>query len=435
MTAATNTPASPPAVPKGFGMMPIGAAKCHPLPEPPDAATAMADIEEAMRREFIISPPYCFESAPSSSSRRPSDLQRSTSGGASKGGGALRLLGNLTPGKDLTSFRLPPGFNMSKSQLQLFGESVCCCSEDTLGACAAASTPLERMVAVLRWHLSTTRPAPFCKAPYNPIQGETNHVSSGSLHVLLEQVSHHPPVSAMYATDEERNLRLMWWHKPVPRFVGNGVEVAINGRRLLHLDAHGETFELTSPNLSFRFLPTPVTQWVGTTTIKCEQSGLEAVLEFKARGVFGFADAANRVEGHIFSSKTGKKLLTFKGHWDKTVTFKNVESKEEHCVVDCRRAITDVPPFFIQRPKEVAGTDSIVVWSPLTRAILDEAWDDARAAKSSVENVQRQLRKENEANGVKWSPKYFYLGEDGNWEWQEQGKVVPEAPICVSDNV
>jgi hypothetical protein len=98
------------------------------------------------------------------------------------------LFKGFCPGSDLTKFQLPPQFNLPKSQLQAYGESVYCCDQDLLGMCAAAASPLDRFLAVIRWHISTTRPAPFGRAPYNPILGETHHVSAGDLNVLCEQV-------------------------------------------------------------------------------------------------------------------------------------------------------------------------------------------------------------------------------------------------------
>ncbi|KAE9608085.1 putative oxysterol-binding protein [Lupinus albus] len=45
-------------------------------------------------------------------------------------------------------------------------------------------------IYVVAWCISTTRPATFGVAPFNPILGETHHVSKGNLNVLLEQVLH-----------------------------------------------------------------------------------------------------------------------------------------------------------------------------------------------------------------------------------------------------
>ena len=84
--------------------------------------------------------------------------------------------------------QLPPLFNLPKSQLQCYGESMYCTVLDLLSKCNSGQSPLDRFVSVVAWSISTTRPATFGVAPYNPILGETHHVSKGNLNVLLEQV-------------------------------------------------------------------------------------------------------------------------------------------------------------------------------------------------------------------------------------------------------
>lgn len=79
-------------------------------------------------------------------------------------------------------------FNLPKSQLQCYGESVYCTGGELLSRCAHAETSLERFISVVAWSISTIRPLMFGVAPYNPILGETHHVSRGGLNVLLEQV-------------------------------------------------------------------------------------------------------------------------------------------------------------------------------------------------------------------------------------------------------
>lgn len=85
--------------------------------------------------------------------------------------------------------QLPPLFNMPKSQLQCYGESVYCINEDYLTRCPRGKSSLERFTSVVAWSISTMRPAIFGLAPFDPILGETHHVSRGSLNVLLEQVT------------------------------------------------------------------------------------------------------------------------------------------------------------------------------------------------------------------------------------------------------
>ncbi|OIV97412.1 hypothetical protein TanjilG_16173 [Lupinus angustifolius] len=91
-----------------------------------------------------------------------------------------------------------------------------------LSMCNKGHSPQERFISVVAWCISTTRPATFGVAPFNPILGETHHVSKGNLNVLLEQVSHHPPVTALHATDEKENIEMIWSQQPVPKFNGLG---------------------------------------------------------------------------------------------------------------------------------------------------------------------------------------------------------------------
>lgn len=110
---------------------------------------------------------------------------------------------------------------MPKSQLQCYGEAVYCINEDILSKCAKGKNSLERFNSIVAWSISTTRPVMFGLAPYNPILGETHHVSKGTLNILLEQISHHPPVSALHATDAAHDIELIWCQRPVPKFNGN----------------------------------------------------------------------------------------------------------------------------------------------------------------------------------------------------------------------
>ncbi|KAF4393851.1 hypothetical protein F8388_018342 [Cannabis sativa] len=107
---------------------------------------------------------------------------------------------------------------MPKSQLQCYGELVYCVGDDLLNKCNIGESPIERFKAVLAWNFSTLRPLIFGVVPYNPILGETHHVSKGTLNVLVEQVSHHPSVTALYATDEKENIQLLWCQYPVAKF-------------------------------------------------------------------------------------------------------------------------------------------------------------------------------------------------------------------------
>ncbi|KAL4651982.1 hypothetical protein ACB092_01G200000 [Castanea dentata] len=229
----------------------------------------------------------------------------------------LSLFKNVMPGSDLTRLQLPPLFNVPKSHLQCFGESVYCVASDIISRCNSGESPLDRFIAVVTWSISTVRPVIFGVAPYNPILGETHHVSRGNLNVLLEQVSHHPPVSALHATDEGENVEMIWCHHPTPKFYGTSVEAEVHGKRLLKLQNHGETYVMNSPKLLIRFLPFPWADWVGNVRIQCQESGLEAELCYRNTSFLGRRGNQRSIQGKVFESYSLKTLCEIDGQWDR----------------------------------------------------------------------------------------------------------------------
>ncbi|GAQ84545.1 hypothetical protein KFL_001940020 [Klebsormidium nitens] len=350
-----------------------------------------------------------------------------------------RMLGLLRSGLaatgDLTKLQVPPQFNMPKSQLQLYGEAIYACNQTFLAACTEGASPLDRLLAVVRWHLSTVRSPLFGKAPYNPIEGETHHVSAGGLRLLAEQVSHHPPVSAIYASHPSKQTRVLWQHQAAPRFTGSAVEVAIRGRRRLFLDAHGEVYELDSPNLSFRLLPTPLAQWTGHTRVVCEASGLVALVHFRAKGAFGWGKGQG-VSGKVGrlgadgGIKKGGEMLTIEGHWDGLVHYSVKGSKKSMTLLyDSAAALRGIHAPQVASKTDVAQLESCRVWAPLSKALLASDWETARKTKKGIEDRQRRIRRERKQGGGAFVPAYFREKEPGEWVWKGPGTEVQDAPL------
>ncbi|WJX24074.1 hypothetical protein P8452_13227 [Trifolium repens] len=235
------------------------------------------------------------------------------------------LFKNVRLGSDITHFQMPLLFNVPKSQLQFTGEAIYCSASDLLSTCNREQNPVDRFIYVVAWFISTRRPVPFGVAPYNPILGETHHVSKGNLNVLVEQVSHHPPVTAVHATDDKENIEIIWCQQPVPKFYGTSVEGKINGKGKLKLLNHGETYELNSPNLLYRNLPVPGVDWVGTTNLRCLETGLIAELSYKSsHSYLGLGGNHKVIKGKIFDSTSSKVMYEIDGQWDRTVKLKDI---------------------------------------------------------------------------------------------------------------
>ncbi|KAF0898078.1 hypothetical protein E2562_001744 [Oryza meyeriana var. granulata] len=346
----------------------------------------------------------------------------------------LSLFRNVRPGSDLSHFQLPATFNLPKSQLQLYGEGVYCVGEDYLSRCAKGKDAVERFTAVVAWSISTTRPPIFGFAPYNPVLGETHHVSSGSLHILLEQVSHRPPVSALHATDDSGDVELVWCQNPIPKFHGTSVEATVKGKRHVRLLKFNENYEIDCPNLLIRLLPAPSVEWSGTVRIVCKQSGLEAeVCYYRSHTFLGLGGDPRCVKGKIFSSRSRETICEIDGHWDRTVSSKDARSGKVSVLYDARTAISDLKTPVVRNQEGLSPSESAVFWGEVSDAILKKDWERSRQAKRRVEDTARRLDKERNDKGEVWIPKHFSLSQDkhGNWECWPLEKSVPPAPIIV----
>ncbi|TVU05061.1 hypothetical protein EJB05_48209 [Eragrostis curvula] len=394
----------------------------------------MVETESEATCTAVLTPPLSLEGGLAAELRPANLVQR-----------VLSLFRNVRPGSDLSHLQLPATFNLPKSQLQLYGEAVYCAGEDLLSRCARGKDSLERLASVVAWSISTTRPPIFGFAPYNPVLGETHHVSAGSFNVLLEQVllnsqfssvqvSHRPPVSALHATDVGGNVELVWCQHPVPKFYGTSIEATVKGKRQVKLPKFNETYEVDCPNLLIRLLPAPSVEWSGAVRVVCKSSGLEAELSYcRSRSFLGIGGDPRCVKGRILRSGTGDALCEIEGHWDRTVSLKDLKTGKVSVLYDARRAIADLRTPVVQDQKGLSPSESAVVWGEVSEAILNKDWEKARQAKRQVEDTARRLAKERNERGEVWMPKHFSLSQDKNGEWECCPLVasVPAAPVVV----
>ncbi|KAL5771575.1 hypothetical protein ACOSP7_015729 [Xanthoceras sorbifolium] len=339
----------------------------------------------------------------------------------------LSLFINVRPGSDLTRFQLPAMFNFPKSQLQCYGESVYCTGNDLVSNLNKSESSLERFTSVVAWSISTTRPLMFGLAPYNPILGETHHVSNANLNVLLEQVSHHPPVSALHATDENENVEILWCQHPVPKFHGAWVETEVHGKRQLKLHNHRETYEMNSPKLLIKFLPVPGVDWVGNVRIKCEETGLEAEICYRTNSFLGSWKNYRAIQGKIYHSSSSNTLYEINGHWDRTVTLKDINNGKSRVIYDAKEVISGLKTPIVKDLQEVWKSESAAVWSEVSQGILNQNWEKATEAKKAIEKKQRESVEET------WVPKHFTVtcSMETGWDCLPIHKKVPPAPIVI----
>ncbi|CAO2841789.1 unnamed protein product [Amaranthus hypochondriacus] len=320
---------------------------------------------------------------------------------------------------------------MAKSHLQCYGELVYCVNKDMLSNCAKGKTSIDRMISVVGWIISTVRMFPFGVAPYNSVLGETHHASRGTLNVLLEQVSHHPPVSALHAIDEANNIELVWCEHTVPKFYGAYVEGVVHGKRKLNLLDKGESYVFNAPTLLIKFIPKTGTRWAGNVNVKCKETGLEAQLSFKTGSALGFGGDNGSLNGRIFSSSSSKIFYEIYGHWDRMVYIKDTKDGMIKVLYNPKEVISNLPTPIIRDPKGLWESESAIVWAELNKSILSQDWNTAKNAKKAIEEKERELLRLRKSNKQEWIPKFFdlsYSPETG-WECSPKQKTIPPAPI------
>lgn len=97
------------------------------------------------------------------------------------------------------------------------------------------------------------------------------------------------------------------------------METDVHGKRQLKLHNHNETYEMNSPMLLIRFLPLPGVDWVGNVRIKCQETGIEADICYKANSFLGRRKNYRAIAGKIYLSLTKETIYEINGHWDRFV--------------------------------------------------------------------------------------------------------------------
>ncbi|WFC98045.1 hypothetical protein MYAM1_000767 [Malassezia yamatoensis] len=301
-------------------------------------------------------------------------------------------------------------------------------------AIAQAKTPEERMVAVLKWFISTLKGQYTArntsmgseKKPLNPIlgelflgkwpasgeQGETTLISEqGMFHsgVANTPVSHHPPITAYELQNKAAGVTVEGHSGQKTSFNGRSIVVHQVGHAMLHLDLGNgskEEYLITLPTLSIDGLwfGSPYIELTDTSYIH-SSTGLLATINYSGKGYF--TGKAHTYNASVVSDKApSTTIFEASGDWS------GVSHVKKSSVLPAQSVFWDadksprkevvVSPIQKQGPQE-----SRKIWKTVADGIRSGNYDMASKDKSRIENEQRKLRKEHEEKGTKHEMKYF----------------------------
>ncbi|VDM40647.1 unnamed protein product [Toxocara canis] len=330
-------------------------------------------------------------------------------------------------GKDLSRIAMPVNFNEPLSALQR-------ATEDLEYACllhqaASLRDDHEQLAHVAAFAISaySTMGSRSTK-PFNPLLGETFEFDRSAdlgWRSIAEQVSHHPPTSAMHV--EGRGWTLDQSYTLTTKFKGKSLSVTPIGSTYI-------TFEQTSNKYVYEKATTSTTvtnpltgklhtENHGDVTVRNVKSGDTCVLKFHQAGYFS-REVPRKVTGVVYDSLGNSKFL-IEAVWDKYVEIYRVTSDKldtEYCDTDGGRRICadadkmhNFTQFAIElnEPEEgVAPSDSRR--RPDQRLMEEGHWDEANAVKQRLEELQRRRKGAFEKShpGEKYSPRWFRVRDE-----------------------
>lgn len=377
------------------------------------------------------------------------------------------LLSQIRIGMDLTKVVLPTFILERRSLLEMYADFFA--HPDLFSSIPDYETPEERMVQLVRWYLSAFhagRRSAVAKKPYNPILGEiflchwnvdgktnssatasapssttsnelertisiksnsssvtdiekfSKNLPQNSLVFVAEQVSHHPPVSAFYAENQDKFISCCAHIYTKSKYLGLSVGVENIGKGVISLLKHNETYECTFPSAYGRsILTVPWVELGGSVKITCEQTGYAANLEFITKPFYG--GKRHRVTGEIL--RPSKEIfMSIDGEWNNIIYSKSPpNSTEKKIFVD-----TINLPVIKKQVRSINSQESFEsrnVWKEVTRALKLRDVTSATTAKSHIEQRQRDLLKAHQEKGSKWKTRYFVSvnNDDKNWTYSK----------------
>ncbi|KAI0388389.1 Oxysterol-binding protein [Xylariaceae sp. FL0594] len=340
-------------------------------------------------------------------------------------------------GKDMTKMTLPVSFNEPTSLLYRTGEDME--YADLLDHAVGRTDSIERMLYVAAFAASEFASTVGRVAkPFNPLLGETFEYArpDKGYRFFIEQVSHHPPVSACYA----ESAHWTYWGeaKVDSRFLGKSFDFYHLGTWFLKLrpTAGGkeELYTWKKPKSQVVGIITgnPVVDNYGLVEIKNWTTGEVAQLDFKQRG--WKASSAYQLSGKILGAD-GRPRISIGGRWNSKIYARltpgyeaTVEEPKEAAIdhtSDPNRAFLiweaherpkgipfNLTPFVLtfnhiddNLRKYIAPTDSR--YRPDQRAMEDGEYDFAATEKNRLEEAQRARRRRRQQSGEEFRPAWF----------------------------
>jgi hypothetical protein len=316
---------------------------------------------------------------------------------------------------DLASLTAPP-FILSPTSLVEYSQ-FWYADHELFTAAAREQDEEKRFLAVLRWFIGTLRGQYTSrneklgseKKPLNPFLGEVfvGEWKDSGVVLASEQVSHHPPITGYALWSDKDGVYLDGYNGIKARIAMPTIAVKQRGHATYYLKQFDETYVVTLPALHIEgiLFGSPYVELEGASYIE-SSTGYRAKIDYSGKGYFSgkknsFTAKVTRVGA---SSKT---LYTVKGQWSEESKLRDEATGTERPFLDARKTVT--PELSVKPESEQHELESRRAWAKVAEAIRAGDFDTIHREKSKIENEQRQMRKDEAADGRNWKQRWFSL--------------------------
>ncbi|KAG1774741.1 hypothetical protein EV702DRAFT_1122440 [Suillus placidus] len=315
---------------------------------------------------------------------------------------------------DLSAMTAPP-FILSPTSLTEF-PAYWCERPELFAAIADGKTEQARALAVLKWFISTLKGQYTSrnesmgseKKPLNPVLGElfygywpANAARGGKTTLFVEQVSHHPPITAYRIENLDKGVTLTGHSAQKTSFSGGSI-IRETSRAcssdcipsvwgVRGIPDHTSRLRIDGLSYGSPYIELAETSYIQSST------GWLSTIEYKGKGYFSG-------KSHSFKATLTPPSHTsphvIEGTWHTT-------SKESHSGATFHDVASPKEEITVAPIEEQGEWESRKLWFGVAKGIREGDFESAATFKGKIENEQRQRRRDESAGGTTWELKHF----------------------------
>lgn len=297
-------------------------------------------------------------------------------------------------------------------------------SPSLLVAAASQTDPAQRALAVTKWYISTLRPQfgkreGRKKKPLNPFLGElflgSFQDKCGKTDLTVEQVSHHPPVTAYYIENKEHGVSLEGYHLQRTYFSGT-LRIDRTGVVMLRLATYNEYYLITLPSMRLEgLLPPPPYPELDHETYVVSSTGYIAKTDYSGKG--WLRGKKNSLHTRLYhENKPQDILFSVEGQWQGGHLATKSGKGDEVERLDTSGDL-DITPLTVTPIDHQGPLESRKAWRKVAEAIEKGDMAAVGREKNKLEEEQRALRKTEAAEGREFQLRHF---KNGEWDEAER---------------